>query len=274
MNDEVDPQLRALHHGLITIYNRETKNIRAKPTSVASINATNFMAGQAVTFADAALFMLEDLRQPLDVPVAMLRTCLEAQARANHIIAAGDKEREDRAGELLRLMEIGHVYSEKLVIQSFKDIDQSQYLARDKAYVPAMKKLLGNVDTSDLKTLKKELDQLGKRWSYGKVVDRDRFGDPQSLKRSEAQRIQPALYLSYVQCCSFVHADPVSLRHKQFLTKIGVTFNLVLAELVAVLCFFVALEKETDQDLVNIKKAVIAFDVNDRILPKDNLPAF
>jgi hypothetical protein len=27
------------------------------------------------------------------------------------------------------------------------------------------------------------------------------------------------------------------------------------------------------QDLVNIKKAIIAFDVNDRILPKDNLPA-
>jgi hypothetical protein len=55
--------------------------------------------------------------------------------------------------------------------------------------------------------------------------------------------------------------------------KIGVTYTLVLAEIVAVLCFFIALGKESDQDLVNIKKAIIAFDVNDRILPKDNLPA-
>jgi hypothetical protein len=274
MNDMVDPQLRALHHALLSIYNKETERIRANPTTIASINATNFLAGQAVGFADAAIFLMEDNRQPLDVPVALLRTCLEAQARANHITAAIGTEREDRAGELVRLMEIGRAYYEKLVIQSYKDTDESQYLARDKAYLPAMKKLLGAVDTSDHKTLKKELDQLAQRWTYGKVIERSKFGEPAVLNRSEAQRIQPALYLCYLQCCSFVHADPVSLRHKQFLTKTGVTYNLVLAEIVAGLCFFIALGKESDQDLVNIKKAIIAFDVNDRILPKDKLPAF
>src|SRR6266853_3821113 len=211
MNDMVDPQLRALHHALLSIYNKETESIRANPTAVASINATNFLAGQAVGFADAAIFLMEDNRQPLDVPVALLRTCLEAQARANHITATIGTEREDRAGELVRLMEIGHAYYEKLVIQSYKDADESQYLARDKAYLPAMKKLLGAVDTSDHKALKKELDQLGQRWTYGKVIERGKFADPAVLNRSEAQRIQLALYLGYLQCCDFVHADPVSL---------------------------------------------------------------
>ena len=273
MTDIVDPQLKAFHQALLSIYNRETERVRATPTSLASVNATNFLAGQAVAFADAALFLMEDARQPLDVPVALLRTCLEAQARANHITAVIGTERENRASELVRLMELGHEYYEKLAIKSYKDTDESQYLARDRAYLPAMKRLLGKTDTSDLKALKKQLDPLNQRWTYGRVVERDKFGDPKSLNRSEAQRLQPALDLSYMQCCAFVHADPASLRHKQLLTKIGVTYTLVLAEIITVLCFFIALGKEGDQDLVNIKMAIIAFDVNDRILPKASLPA-
>src|ERR1035441_10757164 len=103
MNDIVDPQLKALHHALLSIYNRETESVRAKPTSVVSVNATNFLAGQAIAFADAALFLMEDVRHTLDVPVALVRTCLDAQVRANHITAVIGTEREDCAGELVRL---------------------------------------------------------------------------------------------------------------------------------------------------------------------------
>jgi hypothetical protein len=36
----------------------------------------------------------------------------------------------------------------------------------------------------------------------------------------------------------------------------------------AVLCFFVAFGKEKDQDLVNLKKNLIAFNVNAKTLPR------
>jgi hypothetical protein len=274
MNRGVDPEHRAIHLEALNVYNRETTIIRSNPTSVGSINATNFLAGQATMFADAALILMEDSRQPLNVPAALLRTCLEAQARANHIIAAKGKERERLASELMQLMYIGHDYYEKSAIQLMKDSvpDESKLLLRDRPYFPSMKFILGKVDTSNLETLKKQYKQISGNWTYGKVVERDKFGDPTSLSRSEAQPLQPVLNLTYMQCCAFVHCDPASIKHGQILTAVGVAHALVLAEVIALLSFFVALGKERDQDLVNIKKRIIAFDVNEKILPKKDLP--
>jgi hypothetical protein len=47
---------------------------------------------------------------------------------------------------------------------------------------------------------------------------------------------------------------------------------LVLAEIIALLSFFTALGREQDQDLIKIKKRIIALDVNEKILPKKDLP--
>jgi hypothetical protein len=275
MNQAVDPEIRAIHFEALNIYNRETIIIKSNPTSVASINATNFLAGQATIFADAALILMEDARQPLNVPAALLRTCLEAQARANHIIAVTGKERESRANELIQLMHVGHDYYEKSAIQLMKDSipDESKLLPRDRPYFPAMKSMLEIIDTSNLDALKKQYKKISANWTYGKVVERDKFGDPTALSRSEAQPLQPVLDLVYTQCCSFVHCDPASIKHGQLLTPVGVAHTLVLTEVIAILSFFVALGKERDQDLVNVKKRIIAFDVNDKILSKKDLPA-
>lgn len=275
MSEAVDPEIREIHLEALGIYNRETTIVRANPTSTASINATNFLAGQATIFADAALVLLEDTRQPVNVPAALLRTCLEAQARANHIIALSGNERESRASELVQLMDIGHEYYEKKSIQLMKDSipDESKLLPRDRPYFPAMKSMSGMIDTSNLKALKKQYDQLSKNWGYSRVVERDKFGDPKSLNRSEAQPLQPALNLAYMQSCAFVHSDPAVLKHTQILSPVTVAYTAVLAEIVAILCFFTALGKEKDQDLINLKKRIIAFDVNEKILPKNNLPS-
>jgi hypothetical protein len=237
---------------------------------LASINATNFLAGQCVMFADSALFLMEDTRQPISAPVALLRTCLEAQARCNHIIAAQGQAREATAGELIQLMDLGHEYYEMKVVALSKEMvgDPTKLLPRDRAYFPALKSLHATTDTSKLKGLKKAYDELSRKWSYSKVVERERFKDPNVLKRSEAQPIQPALDLTYVQCCAFVHCDPASIRHQNRLTRIGVTHTLVLSEIVAVMCFFVALGKGQDVELLALKRAIINFDVNERILPK------
>jgi hypothetical protein len=275
MNPEIDPEHRAIHLEVLNIYNRETTIIKSKPTSVDSINATNFLAGQATIFADAALILMEDARQPLNVPAALLRTCLEAQARANHIIAVKGEERESRAKELVQLMHVGHDYYVKSCIQLMKDsiLDESKLLPRDRPYFPAMKSKLGTIDTSNLEALKKQYKQISNNWTYGKVIERDKFGDSISMNRSEAQPLQPVLNLAYMQSCAFVHCDPASIHHGQILTTIGLAHALVLAEIIAVMSFFTALGKEQDQDFVNIKKRFKALDVNEMILPKIDLPA-
>ena len=273
MNEAVDPEIRAIYHEALNIYNRETIIIRSKPTSVDSINATNFLAEQAVIFADAVLFFMEDAKQPIDIPAALLRTCLEAQAKANHIIAVTGKERERRANEFVQLMFVGPDHYEKTAIQLMKYsiADESKLLPRDRPYFPAMKSVMGKTDTSNLKALKDQKEKISQNWGYGKVVERSKFGDPESLNRSEAQPLQPALNLAYMQTCAFVHCDPASRKYRQTLTKVGVAYTAVLTEVIAILSFFVALGKEVDQDLVNIKKRIKAFDVNEKILPKKDL---
>ena len=272
MNSPVDSRLKEIHIAVLNLYNRETIHLQSKPTSVVSINAANFLAGQATAFADAALFLMEDASQPLNAAAALLRTCLEAQARANHITAVAGEEREQRANEFLQLMDVGHKYYETMAIQMTKDLapDASNSLPRDLPYLIAIKNLLQDTDTSNLKALKKQYKQMSANWSYGKVIGREKLADPVWRNRSEAQQIQASLDLSYIKFCAFVHSDPASL--KSSLTPIGLVYSAVMAEMVAILCFFTALGKEKDQDLLNLKKSFIAFDVNERILPKKNLP--
>jgi hypothetical protein len=92
------------------------------------------------------------------------------------------------------------------------------------------------------------------------------------LNRSEAQRLQPELYLRYVNLCAFVHSDPASAALASNISPLSVTYTAVMAQIIGVLCFFTALGKEKDLDLINLKKRFIAFDVNEKILPKKNLP--
>jgi len=274
MNEIVDLELKAIHNEALNIYNRETLILKSKPTPIDSINTTNYLAGQAIKFADAALILMEDVSQPLDVPAALLRTSLESQARANHVVAATGKERESRANELIQLMHKGHDYYEKLCVQASKDMitDESKLLPRDRPYFAAIKSFLWKIDTSDLKNIKNQYEEINRKWGYGKVIEKDKFGDPSSLNRSEAQPLQRGLHLAYLQSCAFVHSDPASLKHGQRITKVGLTHAIVLAEVIAILCFLTTLGKETDQDFLNIKKRIRAFDVHEKILPRKELP--
>lgn len=275
LNGAVDPELREIHHLVLALYNRETAIIRANPASKASVNVISFLSNQAVIFADAALVMLEDDRQPINVPAASVRTCLEAQARANHVIAAKGKEREKRAGELELLMKIGHQYYELLGIKMAKDFapNSSNSQPRDLPYVPHIQKLFKNTDTSELAKLEKQYKELNREWGYTKIVGRDKFSDKMWMSRSEAQLLQPELYLRYTWLCAFVHCDPASIRLAPVLTPLSLAYTAVMAEIAAVQCFFVALGKENDQGLVNLKKRFIAFDVCEKILPKEHLPS-
>ncbi len=200
MNSPVDAELKELHIAAMNLYNRETAHLQSNPTSIVSINAVNFLAGQATTFADSTLFLMEDARQPLNAPAALLRTCLEAQARANHIIAVAGTDREQRANELLQLMHVGHDYYVTMSIQMTKDFtpNASNSLPRNLPYLPHIKRLTDSIDTSKLKVLENEYKRLGRNWSYNKVIGRKELLNPAWQNRSEAQRLQPELYVRYI----------------------------------------------------------------------------
>lgn len=270
MTNVVDPELKAIHIAVHNLYNRETTFIQSNPTSTASINGTNFLARQAILFADAALYLMEDVRQPINAAAALLRTCLEAQARANHIIAVTGEEREQRAGEFLQLMNVGHEYFETLGIQMTKDFapDVSNTLPRDLPYLAALKPLVDKCDTSNLKELKSQYKTLRDNWRYDIIIGRGRL-DPAWQNRSDAQRLQPELDYRFITMCAFVHSDPASLKLAP--TPLSVAYIAVTAEVVAVSCFFVALGKEKDQDLLNLTKSLKAFNVNEKTLPSNDL---
>jgi hypothetical protein len=275
MNSKIDPELMAIHFAAINLYNRETTFIKANPSSVASINATSFLAEQATIFANTVLFLLEDDRQSINVPAALLRTCLEAQARANHIVAATGAEREQRANDFSQLRDAGHKYYETLAIQMTKDFapDSSNCLPRNLPYLPHINRMIANTDTSNLQELKKQYKQMSDKWNYGEVIGRNKLSDPAWLNRSEAQRLQPELYLRYVNLCAFVHSDPASTASALQMSPVSLTYTAIMAQIIGVLCFFTALGKEKDSDLINLKKRFIAFDVNEKILPKKDLPS-
>jgi len=271
MNNVVDPELKAIHIAVHNLYNRETTFIQSNPTSAASIKATDFLANQAILFADTALYLMEDVRRPINAAAALLRTCLEAQARANHIVAMAEQERERLANEFLQLMTVGHEYFETLAKQMTKDFtpDVFNTLPRDLPYLAALKPLVEKCDTSNLEALKSQYAALRRNWNYDRIIGRGRL-DPAWQNRSDAQRLQQELDYRYVTMCAFVHSDPASLKLAP--TPLSVSFIAVLAEVVAVRCFFVAIGKEKDQDLLNLTKSLIAFNVNEKTLPSKDPP--
>ena len=271
MNTVVDPELKAIHNAALKLYNREKLVIKSHPPSTASINATNFLADQAILFADAALYLMEDVSRPINAAAALLRTCLEAQARANHIVAMAEQERERLANEFLQLMTVGHDYFETLAKQMTKDFtpDVFNTLPRDLPYLAALKPLVEKCDTSNLEALKSQYATLRRNWNYDRIIGRGRL-DPAWQNRSDAQRLQQELDYRYVTMCAFVHSDPASLKLAP--TRLSVSYVAVLAEVVTVSCFFVALGKAKDQDLLNPTKSLRAFNVNEKTLPSKDLP--
>lgn len=188
--------------------------------------------------------------------------------RANHIVAACGEGREALAKKFLRLMSLGYDYNEAIAFQMQKDIagDASKIPPLDQPIVAAIMPHLNNIDTSNVKALEEEYKNLRRDWTYEKVVERKKQNDPASQKRSEWQEVQPGLYLSYLTCCAFVHADPAALKLEQTLTPLDVVYPAVTAVVSAVNSFFVALGKGQDEDLLRIKNALIEFPVAQKTL--------
>ena len=265
-NEVVGAELKAIHNGAMSLYNREEAILTATPPVVDSVNATKFLAGRAKLLADSALLLMEAPQQPLNVPFALLRTCLEAQARAVHIATATGAEREKLAGEFLQLIRIHHEYYTKCAIQMEKDMTFTECQPCDRQDFEVMQSYLRRTDTSDLKKIKKRYDQLNLKWDHGAVAEQIQLQSKAPLNLAAPPPLQRELHLAYLRSCSFMYSDPAIL--KQLITPAIVAHKLVLAEVISIFCFFTALGKEGDQDLLNIKTSAFNFDVNKKTLSK------
>jgi hypothetical protein len=260
---ELDPQLIEIFDAAVDLYNRETKLLESATESSASINATHFLARQAFQFATAALSLMEDARQPLFPAAALLRTCLEAQARANHIVAATGEDREKLATEFFDMLTAGRDYYEVLTADWYKKFGSEvpALLSKDKRILEAIQAKIEKIDTSQLKNLRAKHQKLSSEWSYATVIGRDKMTDPNWQMRTGPQGIQPSLYLHYVQYCSFVHCDPTSLRFEGKLNVLAEGHCAVLAAFSALTSFMTALGKCADPKFQEIRKAMVAFSV-------------
>jgi hypothetical protein len=276
-SSNLDPQLLEIFEAVVNLYNRENKLLESATESSASINATHFLVRQAIMFADAALFLMQDENQSLIPAAALLRTCLEAQARANHILGSTGEEREKLAAEFLDMMTTGDAYYRLLLAEWFKnwEADVAKTLSNYEPVLATIRERAGKVDTSPLKELRKKYQGLGRKWGYATVIGRDKLTDPEWQKRTGPQGIQPSLYLLYTQYCSFVHSDPTSLKHESKLNVLSEGHAAVLAAYSALTSFMTALGKAADADYQKIRQAMIAFQLVPktlRIAPKSPAP--
>jgi hypothetical protein len=172
-------------------------------------------------------------------------------------------------------MEAGGEYHKMLTIQLVKEFptDPSKYAARDRPYLPHIEKMIVETDTSNVKARERQYRAMAGGWSYTKVIEREKFKDPKSMARSKMQQHQPMLYVTYIQCCSFVHSDPTSLQHRQIMSPIGVLHSTLVAEMIAVWSFFITLGKENDSEVLNLYKRIESVDIHEKILPKKDLPS-
>ena len=260
MDEVVDAELKAIHDAAMSIYRREEAVQTANPASVHSITATKFLAKQAQLMADSALLLMADARQPLNVPFALFQTCVEAQARAIHIITATGAKREAFAGEFVKLIQIRHEYYTKCATQLEKDRTFAESQPCDRQDFDVMKSYLRRTDTSNLAKIRKLYDKISFKWNYDAVTKQDQLPGPASLNHLVAPPLQLELHLAYLRSFSFMHSDPAAL--KRLVNPVILAHKLVLAEVISITCFFAALGKEDDQDLINIKMRAFRFDVN------------
>ncbi|MGD0652008.1 MAG: hypothetical protein ABSA97_12885 [Verrucomicrobiia bacterium] len=258
---DLDPQLVRIYEAAVDLYNRQNKAVASLTETSASINATHFLTRQTIVFATAALRHMEDAHQPLMPAVALLRTCLEAQARANHIVAATGVERERLANQFIDMMAAGYDYYRMMITKVNKDdaADIADLPSKAQAIFAAIKPMVENVDTSTVGALEDRYKDLLKKWTYNNVIGKKSLNDPKWKNRTQVQRLQSGLHVIYVKCCAFVHSDPTSMKLEKELSLLEESHTAVLAIISAINSFFIALGKEDDAALQELNAAMVAF---------------
>lgn len=236
---KLDETSRRVYGTVNQIYNTVAESLKPDERRSPSVQATAFLVRHTFTFADAALILIAD-GQPLPAS-ALIRTCIEAQARANHIVSFTGEEREKTAREFLRLFEVGKRYFTGLSTKAARDqLDPSLLVGRSQEELEGIRQMVVDFDEAAFKSAFDEYGELNRAWSYSKIIGTKSFKDPNWNKRTAVQILQQVLHLSYVESCFAVHPHPMSVATEKLVTAKKITRDAAVTAICVVTCYLTA----------------------------------
>jgi|ERR1017187_5056402 hypothetical protein len=230
------------------IYNEAVKSPSEEVSKLDSVKVTSFFVQHSYRFADASLMLAAN--DDILPAVALMRTAIEAQARANHLISFNGQEREDKAAELFRLLELSRKYYAGLMLKSVISvkIDWANVFHWPPETRTQITKWLTEFDASKLKTLRDEREKVGGKWSYGAVIGRKSFGDAQWNLRTPIQRLQQSLDISFALGSSAIHPDLMSSFTEKMVSTHEIMSDATAVAVCVVYCYLAAIGKQDDSN--------------------------
>jgi len=181
------------------IYNKALKSPSEEVSKLTSVQIASFLVVHSFRFSEASLLLAAN--DDILPAVALMRTAIEAQARANHLISFAGKAREDKATELFLLDEISRRYYAGSMMKSISSlkIDWANIFHWTPEARAQVSKWLAEFDVAKHEELRKERLKLRHEWDwdYRTVIGRKSFDDPQWNTRTPFQRIQQSLAISF-----------------------------------------------------------------------------
>lgn len=257
MNNQqsIDERFMRAYAQLTDIYNGVAKEMQNRELQFPrSFRVCGFLTRRALMFADAAMILAD---KGLLVPAhALLRTCIESQARAYSIVSYPVDQREVKAEELLKLIELGRAKSFETILETVEgrrgDLGEALAIVQNlrKAEPEArMREIIDRVKAeSPSESIHRRAKNLRDRWTYGTLrMQRRQFGKNAPYLR--IMEMQPTFDLYYEQSCSAVHSDPSSTVFEEVTNTAHIVQYAVASTLSAVSCLLIVMGRDNDDGL-------------------------
>jgi hypothetical protein len=229
------------------IYNNVVEKARSEEVSkLDSVKIASFLVVHSYRFAEPSLMLAAN--DDLLPAIALMRTAIESQARANHLISFNGQPREDKAAELFRLFNLSREYYSGLMMKSVSSvkIDWASVFNWSPEHREQVAKWLAEFDAGKLEALRKERETLRREWDYGKVTGKKSFGDAQWNLRTHFQRIQQVLDISFNRGSFCLHPDLMSLHIEKMVSADEIMDDATAVAVCVVHCYLVAIGRQND----------------------------
>ena len=223
------------------IYNVAVRSHSEEVLKLDSVKVASFFVQHSYRFADASLMLAAN--NDVLPAAALMRTAIEAQARANHLVSFNGREREDKAAELFRLFELNGKRFANLLKKSVRGAAKVQGCP-----VRVRKVIEGSVaePAAEAKSLREERRSLEGKWGYGAVIERQFFGDAKKNSRTPFQQIQQTLDIAYNLGSFALHPDLMSLQAEKMLSTNEIMEYAAAVAVCVVHCYLVTVGMQND----------------------------
>jgi hypothetical protein len=228
------------------VYNTAAQSLSEEIAKLDSVKITSLLVRHSYRFSDAALMLAAN--DDLLPAAALMRTAIEAQAVANHLISFTGPVREQKAAELFRLSKLNREYHSGLMMKSISSvkIDWANVFNWSPEARAQVAKLLAEFDSAQFDSLREERGKLSNDWKYGKVIGRKFFDAPHWNSRTPIQRVQQTLDVLYNLYCSAVHPDPSACVTEKLLSAHDLVSAAATVAVYVVYCYLVTIGRQEE----------------------------